>query len=162
MEKLGNIRAFRDRNLVLKGADLATQRGWTGVPNFILENKELSVGAKLTYAMLLKYARELDQCFPGQARLGKGHGLRGTKHPQLVKGAGTKRDGGHQAARPGPAESLHGPLESIVLAQTTRLTGRFCRSRPAKHAALERHQMPPIKKQRLPSNKQRYSKGFRK
>ena len=74
MEKLGNIRAFRDRNLVLKGADLATQRGWTGVPNFILENKDISVGAKLTYAMLLKYARELDQCFPGQARLAKGMG----------------------------------------------------------------------------------------
>src|SRR5512136_1018197 len=78
MERLGEIKAFKDRNLRLKGADIATQRGWTGVPNFILESKEISVGAKLTYAMLLKYARELDQCFPGQDRLAvdMGCGLR--------------------------------------------------------------------------------------
>jgi hypothetical protein len=69
MEKVGDTRAFQDRNLILKGADIATQRGWTGVPNFILESNEISVGAKLTYAMLLKYARELNECFPGQDRL---------------------------------------------------------------------------------------------
>ena len=69
MERIGETRAFRDRSLILKGADIATQRGWTGVPNFILETKEVSVGAKLVYAMLLKYARELHECFPGQQRL---------------------------------------------------------------------------------------------
>ena len=36
--------------------------------------KEISIGAKLTYAMLLKYARELDRCFPGQERLAKDMG----------------------------------------------------------------------------------------
>jgi hypothetical protein len=78
MQRLGNMSAFRDRNLRLNGADIATQRGWTGVPNFILESKHISVGAKLTYAMLLKYAREEDECFPGQERLAKdmGCGLR--------------------------------------------------------------------------------------
>jgi len=74
MQRLGENRAFKDRNLFLKGADIATQRGWTGVPNFILESKEISVGAKLTYAMLLKYAREMDECFPGQERLAKDMG----------------------------------------------------------------------------------------
>lgn len=71
MERIGDTKAFRDRSLILKGADVATRQGWTGVPNFILESKELSVGAKLTYAMLLKYARELDECFPGQDRLAR-------------------------------------------------------------------------------------------
>jgi len=71
MQRLGETNQFKDRNLRLKGADIATQRGWTGVPNFILESKEISVGAKLIYAMLLKYAREMDECFPGQARLAK-------------------------------------------------------------------------------------------
>ena len=71
MQRLGDTNYFKDRNLRLKGADIATQRGWTGVPNFILESKEISVGAKLIYAMLLKYAREMDECFPGQARLAK-------------------------------------------------------------------------------------------
>lgn len=74
MQRLGESPAFKDRNLRLKGADIATQRGWTGVPNFILESKEISAGAKLTYAMLLKYARELDECFPGQDRLAKDMG----------------------------------------------------------------------------------------
>lgn len=74
MQRVGETRAFQDRNLVLKGADIATQRGWTGVPNFILESKEISAGAKLTYAMLLKYARELDYCFPGQKRLAEDMG----------------------------------------------------------------------------------------
>ena len=71
MQRLGETNQFKDRNLLLKGADIATQRGWTGVPNFILESKEISVGAKLIYAMLLKYAREMDECFPGQQRLAK-------------------------------------------------------------------------------------------
>ena len=74
MERIGDTKAFKDRNLYLRGADIATQRGWTGVPNFILESKEISAGAKLTYAMLLKYARELDQCFPGQGRLAQDMG----------------------------------------------------------------------------------------
>ena len=64
MQRLGETNQFKDRNLRLKGADIATQRGWTGVPNFILESKEISVGAKLIYAMLLKYAREWMSAFP--------------------------------------------------------------------------------------------------
>ena len=74
MQRIGDTKGFKDRNLILKGADIATRRGWTGVPNFILESKEISVGAKLTYAMLLKYARELDECFPGQDRLAEDMG----------------------------------------------------------------------------------------
>jgi biotin operon repressor len=74
MQKLGDIRAFKERNLILRGADIATQRGWTGVPNFILESDKNSMGAKLTYAMLLKYAREMDECFPGQDRLARDMG----------------------------------------------------------------------------------------
>ncbi len=74
MEQLGSTQAFQDRNLIVKGADAATTRGWTGVPNFILESKDISVGAKLTYAMLLKYAREMNECFPGQERLAEDMG----------------------------------------------------------------------------------------
>lgn len=69
MQRLGETTEFKDRNLRLKGADVATQRGWTDVPNFILESDKISIGAKLTYAMLLKYARDYDECFPGQDRL---------------------------------------------------------------------------------------------
>lgn len=71
MQKLGDTKAFKERSLIIEGADAATRYGWTGVPNFILESRDISVGAKLTYAMLLKYAREMNECFPGQVRLGK-------------------------------------------------------------------------------------------
>ncbi len=60
---------IKERNIELVGADRATQFGFTQVPNFILTNGDISVGAKLAYAMLLKYAWYDDGCFPGQAKL---------------------------------------------------------------------------------------------
>ena len=61
---------LRERNIEIIGADLATRHGFTQVPNFILTKSDISVGAKLSYAMLLKYAWDNDACFPGQAKLG--------------------------------------------------------------------------------------------
>lgn len=60
---------IRERNIELVGADPATRHGFTQVPNFILTKQDISVGAKLAYAMLLKYAWYDDGCFPGQAKL---------------------------------------------------------------------------------------------
>ena len=57
------------RNIEIIGADPVTLHGFTQVPNFILTNKDLSVGAKLAYAMLLKYAWTDDACYPGQQKL---------------------------------------------------------------------------------------------
>jgi Helix-turn-helix domain len=57
------------RNIEIVGADPVTRHGFTQVPNVILTNKDLSVGAKLAYAMLLKYAWSDDACYPGQQRL---------------------------------------------------------------------------------------------
>src|SRR2546423_15552714 len=64
---IGDI--LKERNIEIIGADLATRHGFTQVPNFILTKSDISVGAKLSYAMLLKYAWDNDACFPGQARL---------------------------------------------------------------------------------------------
>jgi hypothetical protein len=60
---------LKDRNIEIIGADPVTRHGFTQVPNFILTKQDLSVGAKLSYAMLLKYAWDNDACFPGQATL---------------------------------------------------------------------------------------------
>ena len=57
------------RNIEIVGADPVTRYGFTQVPNAILTNKDLTVGGKLAYAMLLKYAWSDDECFPGQQRL---------------------------------------------------------------------------------------------
>jgi hypothetical protein len=70
--RIGDI--LKDRNIELIGADPATRLGFTQVPNFILTKDDISVGAKLVYAMLLKYAWADDGCFPGQATLAEDMG----------------------------------------------------------------------------------------
>jgi len=69
---IGDI--IRERNIELVGADPATQQGFTQVPNFILTKEDISVGAKLVYAMLLKYAWYDEGCFPGQIKLAQDMG----------------------------------------------------------------------------------------
>src|SRR6266568_4744904 len=64
---IGDI--LKERNIEIIGADPVTRHGFTQVPNFILTKPVLSVGAKLAYAMLLKYAWADDACFPGQNKL---------------------------------------------------------------------------------------------
>jgi hypothetical protein len=71
---IGEILRERERNIEIIGADLVTRHGFTQVPNFILTNPTISVGAKLAYAMLLKYARQDDACFPGQVKLAEDMG----------------------------------------------------------------------------------------
>ena len=69
------IGAIIERNIILKGADILSEKGFTQVPNHVLVSSKLSPGAKLTYAMLLKYAWQNDYCFPGQERLAKDMGV---------------------------------------------------------------------------------------
>ncbi len=47
----------------------ALKHGFTQLPNYVLTDKRLSFGAKLTYAVLLSYAWAKDSCFPGQERI---------------------------------------------------------------------------------------------
>jgi len=65
---------LRERNIEIIGADPVTRHGFTQVPNFVLTRKNISVGAKLAYAMLLKYAWGDDACFPGQVKLAEDMG----------------------------------------------------------------------------------------
>lgn len=65
----------RYKNIILEGFDPVSAGGFTQVPNFILKSKDLSVGSKLTYAMLLSYAWQNDYCFPGQKTLANDMGV---------------------------------------------------------------------------------------
>jgi hypothetical protein len=69
------IGSILERNIILNGADVLTTKGYTQVLNHVLVSDRLSPGAKLTYAMLLKYAWQNDYCFPGQERLAKDMGV---------------------------------------------------------------------------------------
>ena len=69
MQHIGSRLDDIARTIEIVNADPVTRHGFTQVPNFILTNKALTVGAKLTYAMLLKYAWTDNACFPGQQKL---------------------------------------------------------------------------------------------
>ena len=76
MESIGDLAKYkaqelkeREKTIQLMGFDPMVERGFTQVPNLVLTNKELSIGAKITYAMLLKYSWDNDYCFPGQQTL---------------------------------------------------------------------------------------------
>jgi hypothetical protein len=73
--ELTSIGTLIERNIILKGADVLSAKGFTQVPNHVLISNQLSPGAKLTYAMLLKYAWQNDFCFPGQERPAKDMGV---------------------------------------------------------------------------------------
>jgi Helix-turn-helix domain len=69
MDHIANRINKQYRNIILDGFDPVSSGGFTQVPNFILRSKDLSVGAKLPYSMLLSYAWQNDFCFPGQETL---------------------------------------------------------------------------------------------
>jgi len=74
MEHIAHRIADIARNIEIVGADPLTLHGFTQVPNFVLVKKDISVGAKLAYAMLLKYAWGDNACFPGQLKLAEDMG----------------------------------------------------------------------------------------
>jgi hypothetical protein len=74
MEHIAGRVAHIARNIEIVGADPVTLHGFTMVPNVILTKKELSVGAKLAYAILLKYAWADNGCYPSQLRLAEDMG----------------------------------------------------------------------------------------
>jgi len=83
---IGDI--LKERNIILKGADAATRQGFTQVPNFILKDSKLSVGAKVAYAMFLSYAWHNESCFPGQERLATDMGMTRPRVTQLPQQRG--------------------------------------------------------------------------
>lgn len=77
MESLKNLlpQYIKEKNIILETHDPVVAGGFTQVPNFILKNKDLGVGEKLTFSMLLSYVWNNDCCFPGQETLAKDMGV---------------------------------------------------------------------------------------
>lgn len=74
-----------EKTIELDTLDPIVRSGFTQVPNFILTNGTLSLGAKLTYAMFLHYAWHKDSCFPGQERLGDDMGMSRTRVSEFIQ-----------------------------------------------------------------------------
>lgn len=75
MDHIGVQLKAIEQNIKLNSADPIALHGFTQLPNFILRNPDLSIGAKTTYALFLSYAWHNQMCFPGQDRLAKDIGM---------------------------------------------------------------------------------------
>ena len=73
MQQIGEL--IKEKNITLDTRDPVVRGGFTQVPNFILKMSELTVGAKVVYAMFLHYAWNNESCFPGQDRLAEDIGM---------------------------------------------------------------------------------------
>src|SRR5712692_8585362 len=82
MKPIGEI--IREQNITLATTDPVARGGFTQIPNFILKDPLLSVGAKVAYSMFLSYAWHNDSCFPGQERLSDDMGLTRPRVTQLI------------------------------------------------------------------------------
>jgi len=82
MESIGEL--IKEKNLKLDTANPVLQGGFTQVPNFILKNPGITVGAKVAYAMFLSYAWHNDSCFPGQDRLAEDMGMSRSRVTEFV------------------------------------------------------------------------------
>ncbi len=74
-----------EKNIELNTKDRILRDGFTQVPNFILEDPDIRIGAKVTYAMFLKYAWDNDMVFPGQDRLAGHIGMSVSRVNDFIK-----------------------------------------------------------------------------
>ena len=84
MDHIAGQLAKIEQNIKLNTADPVAQHGFTQVPNFILRNPGISVGAKVVYAMFLSYAWHNSLCYPGQTRLAQDIGMTQPRVAQLI------------------------------------------------------------------------------
>ena len=75
MDHIGGHPQRVEQNIKINSADPIALHGLTQVPNFILKNPGLSIGAKTTYSLFVSYAWHNNLCFPGQATLAKAIGM---------------------------------------------------------------------------------------
>ena len=83
MKTLGQ--AIKERNILLDTSNPVLREGFTQVPNFILRDGTLGLGAKVAYSMFLHFAWNNDSCFPGQDRLANHMGMSVSRVNEYIK-----------------------------------------------------------------------------
>lgn len=76
---------MRERNIELATLDPVARGGFTQVPNFILRDSSLSLGAKVAYSMFLHFAWNNESCFPGQDTLAEHMGMSVSRVNEYIK-----------------------------------------------------------------------------
>src|SRR5437016_8931613 len=83
--KLVSIGELIERNIELATLDPVARDGFTQVPNFILRDSTLSLGAKVAYSLFLHFAWNNDNCFPGQNTLAQHMGMSVSRVNEYIK-----------------------------------------------------------------------------
>ncbi len=132
MKPIGEV--IKEQNLKLATSDPVALGGLTQVPNFILKDAKLSLGAKVTYAMFLSYAWHNDSCFPGQDRLAVDMGMSRSRVTEFV--GELERAGLVTIERRGQGKTnlytIHFPVKPTV-GKRSDVGGPTSRRRPAYH-----------------------------
>ncbi len=82
-ESIGDF--LRERNIELVTLDPVARGGFTQVPNFILRDGTLSLGAKVAYSMFLHFDWYNEGCFPGQDTLAQHMGMSVSRVNEYIK-----------------------------------------------------------------------------
>lgn len=82
-QHIGDV--LRERNIELATNDPVARGGFTQVPNFILRDPNIGLGAKVAYSMFLHFAWNNDSCFPGQDRLAHHMGMSVSRVNEFIK-----------------------------------------------------------------------------
>jgi biotin operon repressor len=75
MKSLGDLVRERVERVIIENETL--RAGFAALPYIVLRDVRLSIGARLTYAVLLSYAWQNDSTFVGQAKMAKDMGISG-------------------------------------------------------------------------------------
>lgn len=73
MEKLSNLVQKRVERIIVENEML--RAGFAALPYVVLRDTKLSVGARLSYAVLLSYAWQADATFVGQEKMAQDMGV---------------------------------------------------------------------------------------
>src|SRR2546428_12662820 len=73
MKSLGGFLRQRVERIIVENEML--RAGFAALPYVVLRDTMLSIGARLTYAVLLSYAWQADSTFVGQAKMAKDMGI---------------------------------------------------------------------------------------
>jgi hypothetical protein len=82
MKEISEI--LKERNIELDTLDPVAREGFTQVPNFILRNPNISIGARIVYAVFLSYAWHNDYCYPGQDRMAEHMGMSRSRVTEFI------------------------------------------------------------------------------
>lgn len=125
------------------------QAGFTSMPNTILLDSGLSVAARMVYLGLSFFAREKEECFPGQDKFAERMGI----------SERTMRSGLRELENAGLVRSKRRRGRSNLYTLLTPGSGKSDRSEPADSAALNRQNLPLSKKKQLEVDADRNSKA---